>query len=377
MLPGYLDLINRVTHSVTVKHLSSKTLQELPIPLPPIQEQERIAKKIEVLNARANRARGELGHVVRLVKCFKDRLLEQAFSGKLTGDWRIANCAGDWATTVLQHFLESGPSNGWSPQSGDDATGAQTLKLTATTSGRLRLDDQAVKRIYEMPPPDSKYWLKPGDILIQRANAIEHVGISAIFDGPPKTYIFPDLMMRIRAQDPGATKFLWFYLNSPSVRKYFRDRATGTSGNMPKINGETVRSLPVPNVGAMERDEIVRRLERAFAVVDRLAAGAQAAQADLDKLDQAILAKAFRGELVPEDPNDEQASFLLERIRTERAVAGSASKRGAAHAVRRERKGACQSPTTNPSCFPSCESPPRGLSAVSVRWRSALPTISA
>jgi type I restriction enzyme S subunit len=76
-----------------------------------------------------------------------------------------------------------------------------------------------------------------------------------------------------------------------------------------------------------EQAEIVRRIDRAFAEIDRLTAEAAAARRLLDRLDQAVLAKAFRGELVPQDPADEPASVLLDRIRAERAAAPKA-KRG-------------------------------------------------
>jgi type I restriction enzyme, S subunit len=59
-------------------------------------------------------------------------------------------------------------------------------------------------------------------------------------------YIYPDLMMRIRINDEIDRRFIWRYLNSEGARRYFRERATGTAGNMPKINSETVRSLIIP-----------------------------------------------------------------------------------------------------------------------------------
>jgi type I restriction enzyme S subunit len=209
--------------------------------------------------------------------------------------------------------------NGWSPKSGPEATGALTLKLTATTSGHLRLDAAAVKRIYETPPPSSAYWLKPGDLLVQRSNSIEYVGAAAIYEGPADTYIYPDLMMRIRLKEEIDRRYIWRYLNSEPARQYFRERATGTAGNMPKINGDTLRSLPVQlPATADERREIVRRIETAFTWVNRVATETTNARRLIDHLDQAVLAKALRGELVPQDPSDEPASVLLERIRAER-----------------------------------------------------------
>jgi type I restriction enzyme S subunit len=93
------------------------------------------------------------------------------------------------------------------------------------------------------------------------------------------------------------------------------------------INLEVLGSIRLPVASLHEQAEIVRRIDRAFAEIDRLTAEAAAARRLLDRLDQAVLAKAFRGELVPQDPADEPASVLLDRIRAERAAAPKA-KRG-------------------------------------------------
>jgi type I restriction enzyme S subunit len=89
------------------------------------------------------------------------------------------------------------------------------------------------------------------------------------------------------------------------------------------INIEDIRKLPVEFPPIAEQREIIRRIEIAFAWVDRLASETADARKLVNHLDQAILAKAFRGELVSQDPNDESASALLERIRTERTVGKS------------------------------------------------------
>jgi type I restriction enzyme S subunit len=72
-------------------------------------------------------------------------------------------------------------------------------------------------------------------------------------------------------------------------------------------------------LGEERQQQAVSRIDMAFAWIDRLAAEATSARKLIDHLDQAILSKAYRGELLPQDPNDEPASVLLERIRAERA----------------------------------------------------------
>ena len=331
------NAIAALAGGTTRQRVAGGRLKQLRIPVPPLPEQRRIVAKIDSLSAKSRRARDHLDHIPRLVEKYKQAILAAAFRGELTREWRQQHrVGGQWSTRSLEELIDEGPTNGWSPKSGADASGAFTLKLTATTSGTLRLDHAAVKRIYEVPPPTSPYWLEPGDLLVQRSNTIEYVGAAAIFDGPCRTYIYPDLMMRIRIKDETNRLYVWRFLNSDEARRYFRERATGTAGNMPKINGGTLRSLPVPLPSTVgERQQIVRRIDTAFTWIDRLAAEATSARKLIDHLDQAILAKAFRGELVPQDPNDEPASVLLERIRAERQSA--ARQRGSARRTSRSR----------------------------------------
>jgi type I restriction enzyme S subunit len=87
------------------------------------------------------------------------------------------------------------------------------------------------------------------------------------------------------------------------------------------INLEILAAVRLPVAPLDEQNEIVRRIESAFAHVDRLAREAKRALELVGRLDEAILAKAFRGELVPQDENDEPAEYLLARIRAERPTA--------------------------------------------------------
>jgi type I restriction enzyme S subunit len=223
--PAYIEYFLRHSHtqeaidkmktgiSDSGLNLTHERFFKLPVIVPPFPEQRRIVAKVDNLSAKSKRSRDQLDHIPRLVEKYKQAILAAAFQGDLTRKWRQRHCPhGQWISCKLADLIYEGPSNGWSPKSGPDATGALTLKLTATTSGYLRLDDAAVKRIYESPPPTSPYWLKPGDVLVQRSNAIEYVGRAAIFEGPSNTYIYPDLMMRIRTKQEIDPQYIWRYL---------------------------------------------------------------------------------------------------------------------------------------------------------------------
>ena len=119
------------------------------------------------------------------------------------------------------------------------------------------------------------------------------------------------------------SEFLYYYL----YERYEETRRVGSGNNQQALNKKSVQSLPFPLPPHAEQSEIVRRVEQLFAFADQLEAKVAAAKSRIDHLTQSILAKTFRGELVPQDPNDEPASVLLERIKAQRAAAPKA-KRG-------------------------------------------------
>jgi type I restriction enzyme, S subunit len=114
------------------------------------------------------------------------------------------------------------------------------------------------------------------------------------------------------------------------------------------VNGTKLRQLGIPIMPSEEQVEIARHIESAFNWIDRLASEATSARKLIDHLDQAVLAKGFRGELVPQDPSDEPASVLLERISAERATAPARAK-GAKRTPRtpRQAKAATRTPRTS------------------------------
>lgn len=317
--PAFMsDGATQMTGSVGHKRVPKEFLLESQIPLAPIAEQKRIADKLEAVLGRVDACRARLDRVPALLKRFRQSVLAAATSGKLTEEWRMKNGVNDeWDAVEIGSLMESKPRNGYSPKAVDFETPVRSLTLTATTSGRFRGEHS--KFINEEISPSSHLWLVPGDILIQRANTIEYVGVSAIFDGSPSKFIYPDLMMKCRANDQTTTGFLYLLLQSDPVRTHFRNNATGTAGNMPKINQGTVISAPVTLPTPPEQQEIVRRVEALFALADRIEARLAVLRKTADRLTPSVLAKAFRGELVPQDPKDEPASVLLERLQSQAA----------------------------------------------------------
>jgi type I restriction enzyme S subunit len=291
--------------------------RQLKILVPPLNEQRHIVAKIEVLKARSQRVKEELEAIAPLLDQFRQSVLAAAFRGDLTADWREKNPDSTWESTTLEKVIKDKPRNGYSPKAVDYPTQVKSLTLTATTSGKFK--PEFFKYIDEYIEPNSYLWLQPGDILIQRSNTIDYVASCAIYNASFSEFIYPDLMMKIQVLEEQAnTKFIYYALSHAKLRGYYKENATGTAGNMPKINQKIVMSTPINLPSIEEQQAIVYRLEALLKIADTIEQQYKEAQAYLDKLNQSILAKAFRGELVPQDPNDEPASVLLERIRAER-----------------------------------------------------------
>lgn len=316
--PRFSQYVTSVSHGLNMPRLGTDAAKGAPFVLAPYPEQQRIVDKLDALLARVDACRERLDRVPGILKRFRQSVLAAATSGELTREWREdRGIDRPWDQLTIEEIIESKPRNGYSPKAVEHPTSVKSLTLTATTTGRFRKEH--FKFIDEQIPEDSHLWLKPGDVLIQRANSLEYVGVSAIFDGPPHTFIYPDLMMKCRANRRVHTSFLHLVLSGQTVRTYFREHASGTAGNMPKINQGTVLSAPALVPSIEEQGEIVRQTAELMSMADVLEDAHKRAFSKIEKLAPSALANAFRGELVPQDPNDEPASELLARLRAGRS----------------------------------------------------------
>ncbi|GAA4352902.1 restriction endonuclease subunit S [Variovorax defluvii] len=173
-----------------------------------------------------------------------------------------------WRWQRLDDILVFGPTNGYSPKAVDYETPVRSLTLSATTSGRFK--SEHYKFIEAEVPANSELWLRDGDILVQRGNTIEYVGVAAIYRGQSNCFIYPDLMMKLRVSAAFDVRFIHLAMSHEAARDFLRARASGTSGSMPKINQTTLRSLPLPIPPLAEQRRIVSKVDELMALVDKL-----------------------------------------------------------------------------------------------------------
>ncbi len=285
---------------------------------PPLNEQKRIVAKLDSIMPRIETVKERLEKVPVIMKRYRQSVLTAAVTGRLTEKWREEHTEVESKVVPLIDIIIGKPRNGYSPTAVKYETPVKSLSLTATTSGTF--DSSCFKYIDEDIQNDSYLWLEKDDILIQRSNSINYVGISAIYNGNSYEFIYPDLMMKVKAnKELVLPSFLVLSLQSYQTLDYFRSNATGTAGSMPKINQAIVMDTSIYLPPLEEQKEIVKQVDKLFALADKVEAHYNEAKSRVDKLSQSVLAKAFRGELVPQDPNDEPAERLLERIMEEKA----------------------------------------------------------
>jgi type I restriction enzyme S subunit len=192
-----------------------------------------------------------------------------------------------WRWENLGNILIFGPTNGFSPKSVEYETRVRSLTLTATTSGCFK--GEHVKFVPIDVPPESDLWLQDGDILVQRGNTLEYVGVSAVYRGERNAYIYPDLMMKLRVSTQLDVSFVHLAMSAAPSREFLRTRASGTSGSMPKINQATLTSLPIPIPPLLEQRRIVAKVEELMNLVDQLEAQLKVSQAIARELFDAVV----------------------------------------------------------------------------------------
>lgn len=297
-----------------IPHLNKELFYGLKLPLPPLSEQQRIVRHIESLFSKLDDAKEKAQAVIDSFEIRKAAILHKAFSGELTAKWREENGVGidSWEKCSLIDILIEKPRNGYSPKPVDYPTNVKSMTLSATTSGVFM--PQYFKYIDEQISADSYLWLKKGDILIQRANSLDKVGTSAIYTGEDNEFIYPDLIMKLRVINKVSSHFIAYQLKTQKSIQYFRSNATGTAGNMPKINQKVVSATPIMLPTHAEQIELVRILDDLFSKETEEERNAKKVTDQIEKMKKAILSRAFRGELGTNDPSEESAVKLLKQI---------------------------------------------------------------
>ena len=311
-------IIENASATVNASILNKSRLESAPVVLPPLNEQKRIADRLDQLLTRIDKTKAHLNRIPPLLKRFRQSVLAAATSGKLTADWREENSLNQWLDTTIGE-LTTEIRYGTSKKCDYEPQATPVLRIPNISDGQIRHKDM---KFAEFDNSElKKLALSEGDILVIRSNgSLSLVGKTALVSEKENGFLFAGYLIRLRMKQGIANpKFISLHISSPSVQDVIEITARSTSG-VNNINTEEIKALEISLPTLEEQQEIIRRVEALFAKADRIEAQYKNARQQVDRLTPALLAKAFRGELVPQDPNDESASVLLERVKEARSM---------------------------------------------------------
>jgi type I restriction enzyme S subunit len=324
-------------------------LKETEIPVPPTKEQIRIVAKLEKLLAKVDACKERLEKIPAILKRFRQSVLAAACSGRLTAELRrkqnssIENCLIDyeieeltvpinWPVFPLTELIDPArPLCYGVVQPGQEINGGVPLiRVQDMDHGNILVN--ALRTVSaEIDNEYRRSRIRAGDLLVSIVGTIGRTAI--IPDG--LTANIARAIARIACKDGVKPQWINIWLSIDVLQRWMvrssREVARKTL-NLSEL-GKTKIALPPFE----EQHEIVRRVEALFKIADDIEKRYEKAKAHVDKLTQSILAKAFRGELVPQDPNDEPAAELLKRIQAERKNQEAEARPGRKSAKRRMR----------------------------------------
>lgn len=355
----------------TFKELSGSAAEKLPFLVAPAAEQKRIADKLDTVLTRVDAVSARLARVAPLLKRFRQAVLAAATSGRLTEDWRRErqDSLGDASSLLMalaqDHETYGGHERGNASEPTKEAhdlvegqvpdgwkigtlkecctpgrpicygilkpgpeleAGVPYIRVADFPGNRLNLAS-IKKTSREIDQQYRRARLVAGDLLLSiRGSVGRLIEIPSALAGANITQDTARLSISCRL----SSKYIYFALQAPDTQRRMANAVRGVA--VRGINIGDVRALQVPIPTEREQAEIVRRVDTLFAFADRLEARLKAAQAAAGRLTPALLAKAFRGELVPQDPDDEPASELLRRLQA------ASDQRAPARAAGRGRK---------------------------------------
>jgi type I restriction enzyme S subunit len=305
--------LSELDKATAIPSLNRKDAYRVQVHLSPLNEQKRIADKLDALLARVDACRDRLDQIPRILENFRQAVLAAAISGELTKDWREYRDLTEWQSETLNEICLSITDGDHQapPQVGH---GIPFITIAAINDRHLNLDKATrfVPYSYFEQLKDSR---KPevGDILFSVTGSI---AIPALVN-TSEDFTFQRHIAILKPDSSRIlSKFLFYSLCTEDVKRQAVAVATGTAQKTIPLSGLREFMIVLPPID--EQQEVIHRLDKLFTYADHIEVHYQKALRRLEQITSTLLSKAFRGELVSQDPDDEPASVLLERIKSEK-----------------------------------------------------------
>lgn len=304
----YLKSIKHILEAkasgTTFLELSAKKAGEVEIPLPPISEQQRIVNRIESLFTKLDRAKELIENTLAQFEQNKMAILHKAFTGELTAKWRKENNIdlSSWKKCELKEVFKV-VKDKYNPQTENQIVNYIGLENIETSKGIIsKSNSSEVKSI--------KTKFKKDDVLYGKLRPYLNKHDVVNFDGICST----DILV-FRFNDINTAKYINYYFNLPMFIQYAVENSSGI--NLPRVSEKTISKYKISLPTLEEQQEIVNILDKLLAKYNKIKNLEQQLE-KIELLKKAILAKAFRGELGTNNPDEESAENLLKEILAEK-----------------------------------------------------------
>jgi type I restriction enzyme S subunit len=328
-----------MTGTVGQKRVPKTIVESHPLPLPPLNEQKRIVAKLDAIMPRIDAAKERLEKIPAILKSFRQSVLTAAVTGKLTEKWREEHPDVESAEALLDEKLRMRKqyfASYWKdfeiPQrwicallkniadlrlgkmlDGSKNKGISMRYLRNINVRWFGFDLESLKEIRITQAEKEALSIKTGDVFVCEGG---EPGRSAVWKAKENNMTFQKALHRVRMKISFLPDLLVYNLKVDADTKKLDELFTGST--IKHFTGRSLAVYPVAIPPLEEQKEIVRQVDKLFALADKVEEHYQKAWARVDALSQSVLAKAFRGELVPQDPDDEPAEKLLQRIQEEK-----------------------------------------------------------
>ncbi|WP_421339614.1 restriction endonuclease subunit S [Aeromonas veronii] len=332
----FLDYVNDVSYGVNMPRLGTSDGLNAPFILAPFAEQKEIVDRLDILLAQVEATQARLERIADIIKQFRQSVLAAAVSGKLTDEWREGTSLWQKLTIDNLAHVKGGKRLPQGEELVESDTGFPYIRAGQLKQGTVICNgDARTKQLYLTASAHaqiSRYIVEENDVYLTIVGA--SIGDAGLI---PSHYHGANLTENAAKitefKKPLSSKFLAYWLRSSALQEIIQLEIK--SGAQGKLALKRIKELPVPYPELEEQTEIVRRVEQLFAYADSIEQQAKAAKERVDNLTQAILAKAFRGELTADwrvaNPHlisgDNSAAALLARIQAERAANGGKKKK--------------------------------------------------
>lgn len=335
---------------VGMASINQDQVGSMPIPFAPFREQQRIVAKVDELFTKLDAGVKSLETVKAQLKRYRQSVLKSAFDGELTEEWRrthrdelepaskmLERIKEEQRKTAARKY-ESPPLDttnlselpeGWSwtrvgevatriqygssEKATEDPSGVPVLRMGNIQEGNLIFED--LKYFSKDYPQLNDFMLDPGDVLFNRTNSAELVGKTAVYEHCHAKVAFASYLIRVKVNDRiYDPQILAFFINSYYGRRYIASVVSQQVGQA-NVNGTKLSAMSIPLPSLSEQKAIAEEIKQCFSIAEEVEKTVVNGLRQAEKLRQSILKRAFEGKLVSQDPDDDPANVLLERIK--------------------------------------------------------------